>query len=123
MLFLFKIVIGFCAVVGHIFPIWAGFRGGKGVATLLGLSMGISPIPALIALSVFIVIFAIFRYVSLASLSAATVYLLAVYFFTEPSISLYIFSALALILLFYTHRKNIIRLWKGEEHKFKQEKK
>ncbi len=120
--YLYKIVIGFCAVLGHIFPIFASFRGGKGVATLLGMTLGISTIPSLIALGVFIVVFATFRYVSLASLSAAMVYPFAVYFFTEPSTSLYVFSLFALALLFYTHRKNIVRLWKGEEHKFKQEK-
>lgn len=121
--YLYKIVIGFCAVIGHIYPIFAGFRGGKGVATLLGMTLGISPIPSLIALSVFVVVFAAFRYVSLGSLSAATVYPFAVYFFTDPSTSLYVFSIFALVLLFYTHRKNIVRLWKGEEHKFARDRK
>ncbi|MGQ9847215.1 MAG: glycerol-3-phosphate 1-O-acyltransferase PlsY [Bacteroidales bacterium] len=115
--YLFPIIIGFSAVVGHIFPIFAGFRGGKGVATLLGMTLGIAIVPACLSLAVFIVILIITKYVSVGSLTAGIIFPLFVFLFEDYTISLIIFSISAEILLFYTHRKNIQRLLNGTENK------
>ncbi|MCX7861551.1 MAG: glycerol-3-phosphate 1-O-acyltransferase PlsY [Bacteroidales bacterium] len=115
--YLYKIIIGIFAVVGHIFPLFANFKGGKGVATLLGMTLGISPLPSLLAFSVFIIVFMIFRYVSLGSLTAAVFFPFFIYFFSNDSLSLWIFAVVAIVLLFYTHRSNIKRLINGTENK------
>ena len=109
-----------CAVLGHIFPVWLGFKGGKGVATALGVTLALSPLAALIALAVFIVTFALSKYVSLASLSAVVVF---------PIFSVFIFSVhrtlLAQAVMFLIpalvvlkHHKNIARLAQGTEYRF-----
>jgi glycerol-3-phosphate acyltransferase PlsY len=115
--FLYPIIVGVFAVLGHIFPIFAEFKGGKGVATLLGMTLGICLIPASFAFVVFIIVFLLFRYVSLGSLTAGIFFPVFVFFFTNYSISLIIFSIVALILLIYTHRTNISRLINGTENK------
>ncbi len=115
--YLFPITVGIFAVFGHIFPIFAGFKGGKGVATLLGMTLGIATLPALCSFGVFIIVFIISRYVSLGSLSAGLLFPLFVILFTDYSTSLMFFSIVAVILLFYTHRSNIQRLAKGTENK------
>ncbi len=115
--YFFPIIIGLFAVIGHIFPLFAGFKGGKGVATLLGMTLGISTIPSLLSFVVFVLVFSIFRYVSLGSLTAGFFFTIYVLFLTESSISLMIFSIVAFILLVYSHRDNIIRLSKGTENK------
>lgn len=115
--FLFPIIIGLFAVIGHIFPVFAGFKGGKGVATLLGTTLGICPIPALLSFVVFIFIFLISKYVSLGSLLSGLFFTIFIIFFTEHSTSLLIFSVTAFILLVLTHRSNISRLINGTENK------
>lgn len=113
-----KIACGLLAVVGHMYPVFAGFRGGKGVATTLGVAIAIQPLGALAALGVFIVVFAISRYVSLSSLCAGLSFPLAtVFVLREQMLSVRIFVALVCLLLFYTHRKNIQRLISGVEPK------
>ncbi len=115
--YFFPILIGGCAVIGHIFPLYAGFRGGKGVATLLGMTLGIATIPALLSFAVFIIVFILSRYVSLSSLMAGLFFPLFVLLFEDYSLSLILFSAIAVVLLFYTHRKNIKRLIRKTETK------
>ncbi len=115
--FLYLIIIGFFAVIGHIYPLFAGFKGGKGIATLLGMVLGITALPSLLCLSVFIVILLITKYVSVGSLTAGICFPVFVIIFENYSLSLLIFSIIAVILLFYTHRKNIDRLRKGTESK------
>jgi glycerol-3-phosphate acyltransferase PlsY len=113
-----KIAYGLLAVIGHMYPVFAGFRGGKGVATTLGIAIAIQPLGALIALGVFIVVFAATRYVSLSSLCAGLSFpLVAVFLLDEQMLSVRIFVALVCFLLFYTHRKNIQRLINGVEPK------
>ena len=125
-----QLVLGAAALLGHIFPIYANFKGGKGVATLLGLLLGIVPEPTLICLGIFIVVFTTTRYVSVSSMLAGIAFPILVNFLFDYSIlSLTIFSILVSVLLLLTHQKNIERLLRHEEsrvsfrrkHKFEEE--
>lgn len=113
-----KIAYGLLAVVGHMYPVFAGFRGGKGVATTLGIAIAIQPLGALVALGVFAAAFAATRYVSLSSLCAGLSFPLAsVFLLHGQTLSVRIFAGFVCLLLFYTHRKNIQRLVRGVEPK------
>ena len=115
-----QLVFGIAAVIGHLFPIYTGFRGGKGIATLLGLLVGIQPIAALMSSLVFIIVFFISRYVSLSSIFAAIAFPIIIYFLSDSTdVSLIIFSIFVPLLALITHQKNIERLLKGEEVKVK----
>jgi len=106
------------AVTGHVFPIFAQFRGGKGVATSLGVIIGLQPIAALICVSLFLVVFVSSKYVSLGAITAAIAFPLINYFMLgEKSFWLLSFSLLLSALVIIAHRKNINRLMKGEENK------
>ena len=118
----YQILAAISAIVGHIWTIFAGFRGGKGVGTSAGVFMGLAPIPLLSALAFFIFIVSVTRYVSLGSISAALIFLLAISyqkFMTSMIIPdvLYYLSVTIVVLLWYAHRDNIKRLLKGEESK------
>ena len=114
----FQLLLGGLAVLGHIFPIYVGFKGGKGVATLLGIVLAIHPMGALISLGVFIVTLLISKYVSLSSMLAGLVFpFMIVFLFKETVPSLIIFSFAISILLILTHQKNIVRLLAREENK------
>jgi acyl phosphate:glycerol-3-phosphate acyltransferase len=116
----FQLLLGACAVVGHIFPIYVGFKGGKGVATLLGLMLAIQPQPLLICIGIFAVVFFTTRYVSLASMVAGISFpILIIFVFQTTILSLIIFSMIVSILLLLTHQKNIERLLNKEESKAK----
>lgn len=119
MLTIFKILAVVAAVVGHIFPIFADFRGGKGVATLVGSVVAIAPSAIMLCLGVWLVIFILTNYVSLASMCAGVSF--PIFILTSPrtndNIALIIFSFVAAILLIWTHRKNISRLRAGTESK------
>lgn len=107
------------AVTGHVFPLFAGFRGGKGVGTLAGVGIALYPLAFLMVLGIFIVVLAIFRYVSLASVTAALLFPLVVIYVTGETRPPMVLLALAVALFIpVTHRKNIRRLFKGEENKF-----
>jgi len=115
-----QLVFGIAAVIGHLFPIYTGFRGGKGIATLLGLLLGIQPIAALLSSIVFIIVFFISRYVSLSSIFAAIAFPIIIYFLSDSTdVSLIIFSIFVPLIALITHQKNIERLLKGEEVKGK----
>ena len=106
-------VAAVAVVLGHIFPIFAGFRGGKGVATLLGVGFGLIPIPALIALGIFMVVLFCFGYVSLASITAAVTLPFVTYFFVMPdNILLLLLTIAVAIFLPITHRQNILRFFR-----------
>lgn len=113
------------SVIGHIWTIFANFKGGKGIATSLGFLLALRPTETLLALSVFILVFLISRIVSISSLSAALsllfIYPIKFYFFHAYSyydfIIYFILMFLLNIIVFYTHRENIKRLLKGEEKK------
>lgn len=107
------------AVLGHIFPIFAGFRGGKGVATLVGAVTGIYPPAALLCFGVWIVVLMISHYVSLSSMIAGCCF--PVFTLISPKVNgskaFVVFSFIIAILLLVTHRKNIKRLREGTESK------
>jgi len=113
-----SIILGICAVTGHVFPLFAGFRGGKGVATIAGVCIGLHPLATICALATFILVLLIWKFVSLGSIVAGLSFPVWVIFvFDSPFRSLWIFSLLAAVLLLITHRKNIRRLLRGEEGK------
>jgi len=115
---LLRIILGVLAVIGHIYPLFAGFRGGKGVATIAGVGLALHPPATLLALLVFILVLLLFKYVSLGSVAAGIAFPLFVLLYPgSPYLSMKIFSIIAALLLLYTHRSNLSRLWKGEEKK------
>ena len=110
---------GLFAILGHMFPIWLGFRGGKGVATALGVFIALSWPSALCALVVFILLFAAFRYVSLASIVAAVSLPIFVWIFTPHRTAFFMLCTIAIALLVIVkHHANIARLRAGTESKF-----
>ena len=114
----FQLILGAAAVLGHVFPIFAGFRGGKGVATIVGILLALHWQATLIAIVVFLITLIISKYVSLGSLIMGLSFPVSVIcIFHADSISLKIFSVAVSILLLVTHRKNISRLLKGTENK------
>lgn len=116
----YQLILGAAAVLGHIFPIYVGFKGGKGVATLLGLLLAIQPQVTLICLAIFVVVFVTTRYVSLSSMIAGFSFpILNIFAFHTTALSLIIFSMIVSILLLLTHQKNIERLLNREESRAK----
>lgn len=114
----FMIVLGIVAVLGHIFPIWAGFRGGKGVATLLGMALAIQPLVALICLLVFLITLLATRFVSLSSMLAGVAFMVLILFIFNEQETMYRFFAIVVALMvIVTHQKNITRLLNGTESK------
>lgn len=115
-----QIALGIAVVLGHIFPVYVGFRGGKGIATLLGVVISLNPIAALITLGVFLIIFASFGYVSLGSIVASIAYPVILFFVKKDvALSHAIFAICISVLSLITHKKNIQKLMKGEESKVK----
>lgn len=109
---------GLAAFLGHVYTVFLGFKGGKGVATALGVFLGVSPLSVLIALGVFILVLVRWRYVSLASITAAAAMPLVIAFL-EPKKLLIAMSLAIAALVIYKHRENIQRLRSGTESKFK----
>ncbi|MEI6522871.1 MAG: glycerol-3-phosphate 1-O-acyltransferase PlsY [Bacteroidota bacterium] len=113
-----QLAFGISAFIGHLFPVFAEFRGGKGVATMLGIVLALNFPSALLAILVFLVIFILSGYVSLSSISAALsfpIFVLAILKTDYPT--MVIFSLMVSILMLITHQKNIERLLKKEESK------
>ena len=124
--FEFQLAFGVAAVIGHLFPIYTGFRGGKGIATLLGLLIGLNAIAAIVAIVVFVIVFLISKYVSLGSILASLAFPFVVFVILDEkdiNASLELFSVFVPILTLITHQKNIERLIRGEENKVKFDKK
>jgi acyl phosphate:glycerol-3-phosphate acyltransferase len=124
---MWMMIAGLCALVGHCFPIWLGFRGGKGVATAAGIFLVLCPPAFLGATILFILVVLYWRFVSLASISAAAAMPLLIYFFWAPHHAppyVVTFGSLAAALLIvYKHDANIQRLVQGDEPKFSFRKK
>ena len=113
-----QIALGVCALLGHIFPLFAGFRGGKGVATLLGVVLAILPVVAGISIIVFVIVLLLFRYVSLASMCAGLSFPIILFIITNPvNVTHLLFSIVVAFLLVITHKKNISRLLQNKESK------
>ena len=113
-----QVFLGLASVVGHIFPIWADFRGGKGIATLFGMILAIQPLVAVSLVGVFLAILFLTRYVSLSSISASVAFpLLILFIFNEPELSYRLFAIATACLVVLTHYKNINRLLQGNESK------
>lgn len=114
----FQLLLGIAAILGHIFPIYVGFRGGKGVATLFGLVLAINPEPTLLCIGVFIITLIVTKYVSLSSMIAGFAFpVMVIFVFKTTTPSLVIFSMIIAVLLLFTHQKNIERLLRKEEKK------
>src|ERR1700754_2562303 len=110
--------LGLAAVVGHIFPIWAEFRGGKGVATLFDMIIAIQPLAAVCCVGVFLLVLYLTRFVSLSSILASVAFAVFILYIFDAKETLYRGFAIAVALLVVlTHQKNITRLLRGSENK------
>lgn len=116
------LVAGVAAFLGHCYPVWLGFKGGKGVATYAGLLVFASPKGLLVALPAWLIMFVVFRISSLAALTAAVLVPFGALLLGETRFAVGALVVLSL-LVFWTHRANISRLLKGTEPKFGQKKK
>jgi glycerol-3-phosphate acyltransferase PlsY len=105
---------GFAAMMGHCYPLWLGFRGGKGVATALGVFLVVDPASAVIAVAIFLVLVALTRIVSLGSLAGAASLPLSLWLFecSDAAVTLAIAGA---VLVIFQHRDNLGRLWRRQE--------
>ena len=113
------IAYGLVAVIGHVFPIYVGFKGGKGVGTLAGVGLAFFPLALLASVIVFLIVAIPTRYVSLSSIIAAISFpLFLIFAFHETSPPVLVLGIFASVFIIFTHRKNIKRLIRGEEIKF-----
>ena len=115
----FELALAVCGLLGHIFPVYVGFRGGKGVATMLGILIGVHPPAAGICAMVFLISFMLTRYVSLSSMLAGITFPVVIMVFYSTNSSINIFSLAVAILILVTHQRNIERLFAGEESRMK----
>jgi glycerol-3-phosphate acyltransferase PlsY len=121
---LVQIIAGCSAILGHVWTLFAGFKGGKGIATAGGMLLGIAPVEVAVALGIFLIVFLVTHYVSLGSLSAAVSFPLTMFFRENVFMAdvhgyntLIFFSIGISLLIFYTHRANIRRLLQGTENR------
>lgn len=116
---LFKLVFGISAVVGHIFPVYVGFKGGKGVATLLGMVLGINPLAAGVCVAVFMIVLLITKYVSLSSILGTLAFpVMLLISDVEPNETiLIVFGFTFFLVVLVTHKKNVHRILNGTENK------
>jgi len=109
---------GTAAVLGHLYPVFAGFKGGKGVATMLGIMLAIQWQASLVSIGVFLLVWLSTNYISLASMSGGLAFLPAYLFLSEKQNTLMsVISVVIPLLLIYTHRRNIRKLLNGTENK------
>ena len=127
---LIQIIAGIAAIIGHVWTIFAGFRGGKGIATALGMLLMITTIDMLVAVGVFILVVSISRYVSLGSIIGAIAVPLTlivrenIFNVNIPNYNTLLpFVILVSLIVIFTHRKNVVRLINGDEHKLNFSKK
>jgi len=118
---LIDVIAGLCAITGHIWPIWLRGRGGKAVATGLGMFLALSWKVGISSLGIFLIVLAKTKFVSLSSISAAILLPFFMFFYLGNFIHSYFFiSLIVAILVIWKHRTNIVRLLKGEESKINQ---
>lgn len=123
---IFLVFIGMAAILGHIFTVFLKFKGGKGVATSTGVFLALIPIPFIFALSVFLLVVIISKYVSLGSLAAATVLFVSELIVNIPKfqeLEYLVLTAIVVIFIFIKHKANIRRLINGNENKLNFKKK
>jgi glycerol-3-phosphate acyltransferase PlsY len=116
----YQMACGILAIIGHIYPIFANFKGGKGVATILGMVIALHPQVSLLSILVFLLILIATHYVSLGSIIAGfsfPLFLVIIPVFRQNNPALFIFSTILALVLVYTHRQNIKRLLAGNENK------
>ncbi|KAA8483348.1 glycerol-3-phosphate acyltransferase PlsY [Arcticibacter tournemirensis] len=114
----YQLALGITAVMGHLFPIFAGFRGGKGIATLFGMVLAVHLNAALFCVTVFLFVLLVSKYVSLSSIAAGFSFPLSIIFvFHSPLRSIVLYGMCICILILVTHQKNIERLLRGKESK------
>ncbi|RYC68632.1 MULTISPECIES: glycerol-3-phosphate 1-O-acyltransferase PlsY [Spirosoma] len=116
----FELVFGLVAVIGHLYPVFAGFKGGKGVATLLGMILAIHPEMAAVCIGIFLLVVIASQYVSLGSILAALAFpvlLLLRIFGQKESPLLIVFGFVIFLMVVLTHQKNIARLLRGQENR------
>jgi len=122
----FRVAYGLCAIVGHTFPVYLRFRGGKAVATSFGVFVALAPVAALIALGVWVIVFLPFRYVSLASMAGAVAAPVAYAALHRSGLGdhlpVLVFSVAIPALIIFRHRGNIRRLLRGTENRFGNKK-
>ena len=108
--------LGLAAVLGHIFPVFAGFKGGKGVATLLGMVLAIQPVVAISCIGIFALVLFLTRYVSLSSILAAiSLPICVLWIWNENEVLYRVFALIVALLVIVTHQKNIGRILRGVE--------
>lgn len=113
-----QILLGICAILGHLWPVFAQFKGGKGVATMFGMVLVLQPIAALLAFLIFGIVFFVTHFVSLASIIASFAFgLFTILVFNEDRTAMIVFCFIVICVILYTHRKNVTRLLKGVEPK------
>jgi acyl phosphate:glycerol-3-phosphate acyltransferase len=120
------IIAAIACVVGHIFPVWLRFKGGKGVATSAGALFGLMPLAALVGALIWFFVFKLTRYVSVASITAAIALPIVIFILLSQSEvhsgTLFYFSICVAALVVLRHRSNIVRLVNGTEPRFKSRK-
>lgn len=121
--FNFQMALGVTAVLGHVYPIFAGFKGGKGIATILGMCIALNWQIALICILVFVTIVAITKYISIGSIITAGIGAILSFYFYNNNVLANCFFCVIAILVVYTHRTNITRLKAGTENKLSFKKK
>ncbi len=121
----FKIILAMAAVLGHVFPVYVGFKGGKGIATLFGMGIALFPLAAVFAVVIFALVLILSGYVSLSSIVASVTFPFVDIFILghDQYPSMIILSIAVAVFVPVTHRKNIVRLLHGEESKFTVSKK
>ena len=119
----FTIVFGAASIIGHVFPLFANFRGGKAVATSLGVVLALTPIPALLCLVAFFIYLKITGYVSMASTIAALTVLVSTLIMYLDNTLIVITYSIFVVLILVKHKKNYQRILAGTEHSFKKSKK
>jgi glycerol-3-phosphate acyltransferase PlsY len=115
-----RVAVGFCAIAGHVWTVFAGFKGGKGVATTAGVLLALSPLAFLAFAVVFVVTVALTRYISLGSILGAVTFAVALGLLSPRGVAspTFGFGALVALLVVARHRENIARLSRGEERRF-----
>jgi len=109
------LTLGACAVVGHVFPIYMGFKGGKGVATAGGVVLGIAPLPAIVSVAIWAAVLVTTRIMSLASMVGAVAFPVAVAVLAPGKVPLLLVGSVLAAFIVFTHRSNIRRLLQGTE--------